>query len=71
MSQDDRRLFKEQQKAEGAKALAEYRAREDAVNRNTERLRALRLAHEAANPPPAPAAKPKAKKRAIVKSFPS
>jgi hypothetical protein len=41
----------EQKKAEAEQGLAEYRAREAAVNKNMERLRALRLAHEAANPP--------------------
>ena len=45
--------------AEGKIALAEYTARADAVDKNTQRLRALRLAKEAAdreaallNPPP-------------------
>jgi hypothetical protein len=54
----------EQKKAEAEQGLAEYRARESAVNKNTERLRALRLAHEAANPPPPPKAAPK---RAVKK----
>ncbi|MDQ8728152.1 hypothetical protein [Bradyrhizobium sp. LHD-71] len=31
--------------------MAEYRAREEAINKNMLRLRALRLAHEAASPP--------------------
>lgn len=48
----------EQKKAEAEQGLAEYRAREAAINKNTERLRALRLAHEAANPPE-PKAAPK------------
>ena len=55
---------------EGAKALAEYSAQSIAMRKNMERLRALRLAKEAAEPPPVPAkkaAKPKAKaKKAAV-----
>jgi hypothetical protein len=54
----------EQKKAEAEQGLAEYRARESAVNKNTERLRALRQAHEAANPPvPAKAAPKRAAKK--------
>jgi hypothetical protein len=55
----------EEKRAEAEQGLAEYRAREAAVNKNMERLRALRLAHEAANPPaekPAPVSR---KKKAI------
>lgn len=60
-SNNDRfKLTAEQKKIEGNKALAEYRAREEAINKNTERLRALRLAHEAQNPP-APKSAGKAK----------
>ena len=44
-----------EKRTEADKALAEYRAREEAVNRNTERLRALRLARDAQNPPEPPA----------------
>jgi len=55
-----------QRKSEGEKALAEYRAREDAINKNTERLRALRLARDAQTPPPQQPA-PKAKSAARAK----
>lgn len=58
----------EQKKAEAEQGLAEYRARQAAIDKNTERLRALRLAHEAANPPEPPAkAAPKrsAKKKKV------
>ena len=44
-------LFKkEQQLREGEKAMAEYQAEQQATRDKTARLRALRLAHEAANP---------------------
>jgi hypothetical protein len=43
-------LAAQQRKTEGGKALAEHRAREEAINRNTERLRALRLARDAEAP---------------------
>jgi len=39
-----RKLGKEQQQREGVDAMAEYRARQRATQRNTARLRALRLA---------------------------
>jgi hypothetical protein len=39
---------------DGKNALAEYEAQQAAVRAKTERLRALRLAREAAAPPPAP-----------------
>jgi hypothetical protein len=55
----------EEKRAEAEQGLAEYRAREAAINKNMERLRALRLAHEAANPPaakPAPSSRPVKKK---------
>ena len=54
----------EEKRAEAEQGLAEYRSREAAVNKNMERLRALRLAHEAANPPaekPVPATRAKKK----------
>jgi hypothetical protein len=51
----------EDKKTEADKALAEYRAKEEAINRNTERLRALRLARDAETPPPAPNGVPKVK----------
>ena len=53
----------QQRKSEGEKALAEYRARENAINKNTERLRALRLARDAQNPPekPVPKTRPAAR----------
>jgi hypothetical protein len=58
---------KEIQAREGATATAEYKAAANAERAKTERLRALRLAKEeadrkaAAEAPPKPAAKPKAK----------
>jgi hypothetical protein len=46
-------LFKkEQQLREAEKAMAEYRAELQATREKTVRLRALRLAREAANPKP-------------------
>lgn len=45
------------------RALAEQRARTDAVNKNTERLRALRLERDAAAPPQEKVVKQKAKKK--------
>jgi hypothetical protein len=54
----------EQKRAEAEQGLAEYRAREAAINKNMERLRALRLAHEAANPP---AEKPVPSRRTLKK----
>ena len=46
-------LFKkEQQMREAEKAMAEYRAELQATREKTARLRALRLAREAANPTP-------------------
>ena len=50
------KLTDEQKKREADKGMADYRAREKAVNDNMLRLRAERLAREAAAPPPAPAA---------------
>ena len=42
-------LFKkEEQMREGARALAEYKATQQAIRENTARLRALRLARDAA-----------------------
>jgi hypothetical protein len=52
---------KERQAAESKQAWQEYRAKEDAVNRNMERLRALRLARVAES---APAAKKRASGKA-------
>lgn len=51
----------EQKRVEAEQGMAEYRAREAAVNKNMERLRALRLAHEAANPPSPKPERPKKK----------
>jgi hypothetical protein len=49
-------LFKKQeQQREGAKAMAEYQAQREAVRERTARLRALRLARDAARPAPAKA----------------
>lgn len=61
---EQRALAAQQRKTEGEKALADYRARQEAIDRNTERLRALRLAREAATPPePGPT-----RKRAAVRN---
>jgi hypothetical protein len=61
---------KEIQAREGATAMAEYKAAGNAERAKTERLRALRVAKEAADreaaaaaAPPKPAAKGKAKKK--------
>jgi hypothetical protein len=56
-------IRKERQVAEGQAAWTQYRAEQDAVNKNMARLRALRLAREAAPVPPAPDAKGRAAKR--------
>jgi len=48
MSVDVKAEKKARQVADAAKAMAEYRAAQAAVDANTERLRALRLAREAA-----------------------
>ena len=45
------KLAREERKRDADKGMAEYRAREEAANKNMLRLRALRLAHDAANPP--------------------
>lgn len=45
------KLAREERKRDADKGLTEYRAQEEAANKNMLRLRALRLAHEAANPP--------------------
>jgi hypothetical protein len=45
------KLAREERRRDADKGMAEYRTREDAANMNMLRLRALRLAHEAANPP--------------------
>jgi len=64
LTAEERELKAQQKRFESDKAIAEYRAREEAINRNTERLRALRLARDAQNPPPpAPKAKAAAKKK--------
>lgn len=55
-----------QKQAEAAEGLAAYRANEAAVNANMLRLRAERLAREAANPPEAPPEPAKAKPRKKV-----
>jgi hypothetical protein len=50
-----------QQAEDGRKAMAEYEAKASATREKTERLRALRLAKEAADAKAAPAVAPKAK----------
>jgi len=67
LTAEERELKARQKRFESDKAIAEYRAREEAVNRNTERLRALRLARDAQNPP-APQPGPKSRKVAKGKS---
>ena len=57
-------IRKERQAAEGQAAWTQYRAEQDAVNKNMERLRAERLARDAALVPPAPAVKKRKTKSA-------
>jgi hypothetical protein len=64
---DVRAEKKARQAEEASKAMAEYRAEQAAVDANTLRLRALRLAREAelaANPPPPEPKRKKAKAKA-------
>src|SRR5687768_8084203 len=44
-------IAKAQRQADGKKAMAEYEASAEAMRAKTEKLRALRLARDAANPP--------------------
>ena len=67
LTAEERELKAQQKRFESDKAIAEYRTREEAINRNTERLRALRLARDAQTPPAAPPAS-KSKKAAKGKS---
>lgn len=53
---------------EGAKAMADRTAQDNAVRKNMERLRALRLAKEAEDAAAAALAPPKPKKKAAAKS---
>ena len=46
-------IAKAQRQADGKKAMAEYEASAEAMRAKTEKLRALRLARDAANPPAA------------------
>jgi hypothetical protein len=66
--------LKARRDADGKKAMAEYEAHAEAVRAKTERLRALRLARDAALPPPAPkvakAKSPGAKSTKVKKSDP-
>jgi hypothetical protein len=64
----ERRL---RQKTEGAAAMAEHIARNNAIDQRTERLRALRLAREQAEQvaAEAAAAKPKAPKKKVRRSI--
>jgi hypothetical protein len=57
---------KSQQAADGKKAMLDYEAEAAALRARTEKLRAMRLAREAAAPPPPP--KKAAKKTASKKS---
>ena len=63
---EQRALAAQQRKTEGEMALADYRARQAAIDKNTERLRALRLARDAQNPPPQD--EPKKKRAGRAKS---
>ena len=57
--------FAKLQRAQDAKkATADYETEAAAVRAKTEKLRALRLARDAAAPPPEPAPKRKSKKKA-------
>jgi hypothetical protein len=60
---------KRTQEVEGIKAMADIAAADIAIRKRTEKLRALRLAQEAADRenPPEPKAKPKAAKKAAKK----
>jgi hypothetical protein len=61
---------KRTQEVEGIKAMADIAAADIAIRKRTEKLRALRLAKEAADRenPPEPKAKPKAAKKAAKKA---
>jgi hypothetical protein len=58
---------------DGKNALAEYEAKAQAIRAKTERLRALRLAREAAEPAPAPKRAPsgRAKSAKTAKGTPT
>ena len=60
---------KRTQEVEGIKAMADIAAADIAIRKRTEKLRALRLAKEAADRenPPEPKARPKAAKKAAKK----
>lgn len=60
-------LRKERQAAEGQAAWTHYRAEQDSVNKNMERLRAARIAREAALVPAAPDTKTRKAKSAKTK----
>jgi hypothetical protein len=63
----DAKFAKLQRANDAKKATTEYEIEAAAVRAKTERLRALRLARDAAAPPPEPAApKRKAKKKVTV-----
>jgi hypothetical protein len=62
----DAQFKKAQRMDDGRKAMAEYEAQREAVRANTERLRALRLARDAALKA-APSAAPSAPKRKTAK----
>lgn len=59
----------EDRKRDADKGMAEYRAREEATNKNMLRLRALRLAHEAASPPAQKVANRKSKKSESLSQY--
>ena len=66
-NQADAQFKKAQRDADGKKAMSEYEAAAVATRVNTEKLRALRLARDAAEAAAAPA-KPPAKKKAGKKA---
>jgi hypothetical protein len=69
-SKKDADLKRAQRAEDGRKAMAEYEAEAVAVRAKTERLRALRLARDAALPPapPKPARKPAKAPKASARS---
>jgi len=69
LTAEEKALKAQQKRFESDQAIADYRAREEAINRNTERLRALRLAREAQKPPPQPAPKAKRKPKASLSVY--
>lgn len=61
-------LKRAQRVAEGKSAMADYEAQAAAVREKMARLKALRLARDAAMPPPPPRKAPATKKKSAAKS---